>query len=150
DPCLDTTDITCAFGSPAFDFEIPGEVASPGPTAPALPNSGALAIAGSNATLTAGDKRMTVWVEGGTATFVSTGQNWTGSQSTSFNDNFVSQSGLSTGDSTRDFAFKFTLSGCPADGCNMALGWSGHIASAVDWGDGEGASSISGSPFHMQ
>jgi Prealbumin-like fold domain len=29
------------------------------------------------------------------------------------------------------------------------LGWTAHFASAVNWGAGEGASSISGSPFHM-
>jgi len=29
------------------------------------------------------------------------------------------------------------------------LGWTAHFASAVNWGAGKGASSISGSPFHM-
>ena len=69
-PCLDTIEINCAVGSPAFDFEIPGEVVTPSGTEPALPNGGALAIAGSASTLVAADKRMTAWVEGGTATFI--------------------------------------------------------------------------------
>ncbi|HEY0611576.1 MAG TPA: hypothetical protein VGD35_18020, partial [Chitinophaga sp.] len=30
------------------------------------------------------------------------------------------------------------------------LAWGGHIASQLDWGDGESASAISGSPYHMR
>jgi len=96
-PCLDTIEINCAVGSPAFDFEIPGELVTPSGTEPALPNGGALAIAGSASTLVAADKRMTAWVEGGTATFISSGQNDTGIQATSFTDNRVLQNGLATG-----------------------------------------------------
>lgn len=32
---------------------------------------------------------------------------------------------------------------------NMVLAWGGHIASDVDWGTGNGATQISGSPYHM-
>jgi hypothetical protein len=92
---------------------------------------------------------MTAWVAGGTAAFISAGQNDTGVQATSFNDNRVLQSGLSTGDSDRQFALKFSVSGCPAAGCSLMVAWTAHFASAVDWGTGNGAGSITGSSFHM-
>ncbi len=150
DPCASTSDITCTKGSPAFTFTMPGEVVSPDATHPALPNSGALHIVADGSLSLPTDAQMTVWVEGGTATFVSTGQNFTGVQATSFNDDKVLQNGLSTGNSERQFAFKVTLSGCSGSNCKLMLGWTGHIASAVDWGAGNGAASISGAPFHMR
>lgn len=42
----------------------------------------------------------------------------------------------------------FTLSA--ATGGNAVLAWGGHIARNQDWGVGESASSISGSPYHMR
>ncbi|HET7249440.1 MAG TPA: hypothetical protein VFI79_06325, partial [Gemmatimonadales bacterium] len=87
---------------------------------------------------------MTVWVQGGTAAFVSAGQNAT------IDDGKVLQNGSSAGDADREFAFKFMLTGCPASGCNLMMGWTGHIASDADWGTGKGAASISGAPFHMR
>ncbi len=152
DPCLSTSDVTCTVGSPAFTFTIPSEVASPDATHPALPNSGDLAIASppGGTVDTAAKRSMTVWVQGGTGTFGTTGSNCTGTQATSLNNGFVVQNGLASGDSDRQFGFKFTLGGCPAGGCNVMLGWTGHIASATDWGAGKGASSISGAPFHMR
>ena len=30
------------------------------------------------------------------------------------------------------------------------LAWGGHIAAATDWGQGNSASAISGSPYHMR
>ena len=33
--------------------------------------------------------------------------------------------------------------------CEVLITWGAHIASQVDWGIGEGASSISGSPYHV-
>jgi hypothetical protein len=147
DPCLDTTEIACSVGSPAFEFPMPGEVVTPSATEPALPNGGALAVAGSAIPLAAADKRMTVWVEGALiAAFISAGQNYTGVQATSFNDDRVLQNGLATGDSDREFAFKFSLTGCAVAGCVVMLGWTSHLAAAVDWGAGLGAGSISGSP----
>jgi uncharacterized repeat protein (TIGR01451 family) len=32
---------------------------------------------------------------------------------------------------------------------NAVISWGGHIASDVDWGQGQGAGSINGSPYHM-
>jgi Cys-rich repeat protein len=149
-PCLDTpAGVACTVGSPAFSFLMPGEVVTPGATAPALPNSGALDIAGSSSSLAAADRSMTVWVQGGTGTFVSAGQNIP-----SFNDGRVLQTGASTGDSAREFAFRVTLTGCPTSGsdpgCNLVLGFTGHIAAGKDWGAGLGAASIGGAPFHMR
>ena len=140
DPCLNTNDVTCSVGSPSFSFTMPGEVASPGATQPALASGGNLDIAGTPLKLNddADSRKMTVWVESpGTGSFVSTEAN-------------VTQTGSATGDSSRNFAFKINLSNCPAAGCDFMLGWTGHIASATDWGDGKGASSISGAPFHMR
>src|SRR5207247_2087056 len=34
--------------------------------------------------------------------------------------------------------------------CRLLFGWSGHVAASADWGAGKGATSISGSPFHMR
>ena len=143
-PCLSTNQVTCTVSAGFFEFDMPSEVAAPSADQPALPNSGDLDIAGTAANLAAADKKMRVWVTGGTGVFVSAGQN------TGINDNFVKQNGLASGNSDREFAFKFTLSGCPANGCNVMMGWTGHIASAVDWGPGKGAASISGAPFHMR
>lgn len=152
-PCANTTDVTCTEGSPAFTFEMPGEVASPGVTQPALPNSGILAIPAPPGGLvdTLAERSMTVWVNGGgTGAFVSAGQN-----SPSFNDGFVVQNGSASGNSNRQFAFKFTLSGCPVAGCNVMMGWTGHIASSAatgsgGWGAAMGAGFITGAPFHMR
>lgn len=33
---------------------------------------------------------------------------------------------------------------------NVFLLWSGHLASALDWGQGQGAASINGAPYHMK
>ncbi len=44
----------------------------------------------------------------------------------------------------------FSLSGAaPAAGWTVVLAWGGHIASQQDWGTGNSATSISGSPYHM-
>ncbi len=143
-PCLSTTQVSCTLSGGFFEFDMPGEVASPSAAQPALPNSGALDIAGTAATLAAADKRMRVWVDGGSGTFLSAGQNAT------LDDGFVKQNGDASSNSDREFAFKFTLSGCPAGGCKLMMGWSGHIASALDWGANKGAGSISGAAFHMR
>lgn len=148
-PCLGTAAGFSCGGDPTFEFEMPGEVATPTATAPALPNGGALDVAGSVANLDADGRKMAVWVQGGTAAFLSAGQN-----APLFNDDRVLQSGSAAGDSSREFAFKVTLSGCPTTGrdagCSLMMGWTGHIAAARDWGHGKGASSVTGAPFHMR
>ncbi len=53
-------------------------------------------------------------------------------------------SGVYTGDSKRSLTVYFTASSTSA-----VLAWGGHIASALDWGVGNSASTISGSPYHM-
>ena len=160
DPCLNTTDVTCTVGSPEFAFEMPGEVQTPSGTQPALTNSGNLIIASPPGGLvdTAGERTMTVWVDPASAvgSFVDAGSNCTpGNQSASLTDGFVLQSGLASGNSNRQFGFKFILTGCPAGGCNVMMGWSGHIASSAatgsgGWGAGNGAGFITGAPFHMR
>ena len=43
----------------------------------------------------------------------------------------------------------YTLS-LTATSPTVFLLWSGHLASAINWGEGKGASSINGSPYHMK
>jgi len=45
----------------------------------------------------------------------------------------------------------FTVSAAQAaaDGGNVNLAWGGHIGRALDWGSGNSAGGISGSPYHM-
>lgn len=133
----------CTTASPIGSITIPGEVSSSSATAPALPNGGALDIAGTASALTVGDKTLTVWNYG------------TGTVTLGVADANVTQSGLSTGDSTREFKFSITTSGCPAQGCKIMIGWTGHISSSElagngGWGTGNGASNITGAPFHMR
>jgi len=153
-PCDDQIKVSCS-GAPTDTFAMPFDVASPSATQPALPNGGNLFTWGAGFVPTtlstiAGSGDMAVWADGGNFTFVSAGQNNTGSQATSFNDGKVQQNGSAAGDSDRQFVAKFTMTGCPASGCNLMFGWSGHIAAAADWGSGKGAASISGAPFHMR
>ncbi len=37
-----------------------------------------------------------------------------------------------------------------ADTSTVVLGWGGHIAMAEDWGEGNSASAVNGSPYHMR
>ncbi len=54
------------------------------------------------------------------------------------------------GNCATSMSVTFSLSGAaPASGWKVVLTWGGHIASALDWGVGNSASSISGSPYHM-
>jgi hypothetical protein len=62
----------------------------------------------------------------------------------------VEQSPTSTSAVTRiriEFTAKGTLSG-PNN--TVVIAWGGHIADAKDWGEGNSASSISGSPYHTR
>jgi len=64
----------------------------------------------------------------------------------------ISHSGPVTGDSSAQIDVYFTVpSSCPTtkDKCTVIILWGGHLASALDWGSGKGASSISGGPIHM-
>lgn len=134
--------VACS-GSPALSPDMPGEVASPDLTHPALASGGNLftfngpTAATSTLYSLSGSRKMAAWIDSG-GTFA-----WGVMASN------VTQNGLATGDSDRQFSFSFSLSGC-ASGCNVMFGWTGHISSANDWGAGKGAGSISGSPFHMR
>jgi hypothetical protein len=162
DPCLNTGLVACTVAATEFTFTMPGDInpilVSP-PNFPDLPNTGGLDIAGTASTVVAADRLMTIWVDPGTAigTFLSAGSNCVvGDQANSLNDTFVLQSGPATGNSNRQFGFKFSLSGCPVvGGCNVMMGWTGHIASSETaanggWTAGFGASFITGAPFHMR
>ncbi|MBI3397227.1 hypothetical protein HY045_02005 [Candidatus Woesebacteria bacterium] len=162
DPCANPGGAGCSEGVGQNLITIPSEVVTPDSTHPALPSSGKLFTWTGNPPGAPGhlnditdSGKFTLWAGSGSIVVGTAGQNWTGSQATSFTDGNVLQSGLSTGDSTREFAFKVTTSGCPGGGCQLELGWTGHISSSHSasdggWGDGMGAGSITGAPFHMR
>ena len=130
---------TCAYFSTA-PTDIAGEVASPDTDHPALASGGNLFVApGTNLNSITDSRKMTVGL--------SPGETFTWG---SFDPNVV-QDGNATGhDSSRTMTFHFTVGSCPTTTtCNVVFSWSGHIASHHDWGDGKGAGSISGAPFHM-
>ncbi len=55
-----------------------------------------------------------------------------------------------TGQCSTGFLVTFTTpSSGPTGGTTVVLAWGGHIASQADWGVGNSASFISGSPYHM-
>ncbi|HSN03076.1 MAG TPA: hypothetical protein VLS91_06295, partial [Acidimicrobiales bacterium] len=55
-----------------------------------------------------------------------------------------------SGACSETFSVTFSLTGtAPASGWTVVLAWGGHIASELDWGAGQAAQSISGSPYHM-
>ena len=61
----------------------------------------------------------------------------------------ITHSGDVSGNSEADMIVNFTTGTCTVD-CKIFLLWGGHLASELDWGTGNGSSSISGSPFHMR
>ncbi|MBL8395714.1 MAG: hypothetical protein JNK99_13370, partial [Candidatus Accumulibacter sp.] len=71
-------------------------------------------------------------------------------------DGFVNASeayiytGNFSGTSTASLAPIFTFNGDGVTGNNAVLAWGGHIATSADWGTGNSASDISGSPYHMR
>lgn len=141
DPCSGLSN--CNGLNPEQTITVPGEVATPDTTHPSLPNGGALDIAGTANALQPDDIKIAVWEYTSAGNLVS--------PQPSGSDIFVTQNGLSTGDSDREFQFKIGVENCPVNtGCRVMVGWTGHIASGVDWGEGLGASSISGAPFHMR
>ena len=69
---------------------------------------------------------------------------------TAWNGNITAVSGYTltgsyTGDSTTWLEITFT-----ADGKDVVLAWGGHIATEIDWGQGNSAGAITGSPYHMR
>ncbi|MCK5738352.1 PKD domain-containing protein, partial [bacterium] len=52
------------------------------------------------------------------------------------------------GDTTADCHTRFTIT-FTADGPEILLAWGGHISTLYDWGEGNSASYIPGSPYHM-
>ena len=61
----------------------------------------------------------------------------------------ITHSGSVSGNSNANMKITFNTGSCTSD-CTIFLLWGGHLASELDWGDGKGASSISGAPFHMR
>ncbi len=142
-PCQGVTG--CVLATIAGTVDIPSEVASTSATAPALPNGGDLDVAGTASNLDTffNGKKLTVWNYG------------SGTVTPGTADANVTQSGLSTGNSSREFKFSITTAGCPVAGCKVMIGWTGHISSSAatglgGWGAGNGASFITGAPFHMR
>jgi fimbrial isopeptide formation D2 family protein len=65
---------------------------------------------------------------------------------------YVAQNTVSgTGQCSTTVAVQFCIESCTAGtgSATVVMAWGGHIASAADWGSGNSASSISGSPYHM-
>jgi hypothetical protein len=60
-------------------------------------------------------------------------------------NNLYSLSGSYAGDSSTSITIEFTTTVA-----NPVLAWGGHIASQFDWGSGNSAISISGSPYHTR
>lgn len=58
---------------------------------------------------------------------------------------YVSQGSLTANESTTSLAINFT-----ATSSTVVIAWGGHIADRLDWGNGNSAGNISGSPFHMR
>jgi hypothetical protein len=56
---------------------------------------------------------------------------------------YVSQGSLGTGDNSTTLKITFTTTNS-----SVVFAWGGHIATESDWGLGQGASGISGSPYH--
>jgi uncharacterized repeat protein (TIGR01451 family) len=58
---------------------------------------------------------------------------------------YVSEGSLTASQSETTISITFTVSSATA-----VLAWGGHIAKASDWGNGNSASGIDGSPYHMR
>jgi len=64
---------------------------------------------------------------------------------TSGSVSYVTQGDLTASQSATQVKIQFTASSATA-----VIAWGGHIASPLDWGSGNSASGISGSPYHMR
>ena len=90
-------------------------------------------------------------IDGGTfvtagSTVMNTGNLCAGASCTvAANPSGYEHTGDFTGDSSAAFMVWFT-----ASEPHVNVSWGGHIASQDDWGAGESATSISGSPYHMR
>src|SRR6266576_1659243 len=57
---------------------------------------------------------------------------------------------LQSGTHAYDYLTSFFRTETTADPTTVLIAWGGHIASQIDWGAGNSASAISGSPYHMR
>jgi hypothetical protein len=118
-----------AFTGPTTTFEIPAPSSSGTP----VDNQPTTSFN----SLSAGDKLMTLY--GGTINDIQ----------------YVSQGTLTDASAETRIMVNFTTNDtCPvvkgSQQCTAVLSWGGHIASQDDWGMGNSASAISGSPYHMR
>lgn len=63
---------------------------------------------------------------------------------------YVIQENNSATSAIARLTISFTASGSNGPNNTVVIAWGGHIASAQDWGQGNSASSISGSPYHTR
>jgi hypothetical protein len=63
---------------------------------------------------------------------------------------YVIQENNSATSAVTRLRISFTTSGSNGPNNTVVIAWGGHIASAQDWGQGNSASSISGSPYHTR
>ncbi len=63
---------------------------------------------------------------------------------------YVLQENNSASSAITRLRISFTASGSSGPNNTVVLAWGGHIASAQDWGQGNSASSITGSPYHTR
>ncbi|NNK72664.1 MAG: hypothetical protein HKO94_05685, partial [Flavobacteriaceae bacterium] len=96
-------------------------------------------------------------------TFMQSDINWNGTQEsgvfTIWNGTFVDDTGSASGDATSDYTTPTDYLGdtstsiqitFKATATDVVIAWGGHIGSQGDWGAGNSAGTISGSPFHMR
>jgi len=127
DPCSGSSAVPspCPPG-PATTFPMSGDPYAPSNRG-GLTVNGAIAAAG-------GSRNLTIY--NGTITSVSG----------------VTHTGSDTSNSDADMLVTFTANACSGSGCKskVELLWGGHLADSGYWGVGNGASSITGAPFHMR
>jgi hypothetical protein len=63
---------------------------------------------------------------------------------------YVRQDNTSATSAVTRLSISFTAGGSNGPNNTVVIAWGGHIAKAKDWGDGNSASSINGSPYHTR
>jgi hypothetical protein len=63
---------------------------------------------------------------------------------------YVQQGNVSATNAVTRLRIPFTVNGSNGPNNTVVIAWGGHIASAQDWGGGNSASSINGSPYHTR
>jgi hypothetical protein len=63
---------------------------------------------------------------------------------------YLQEGNTSDANSVTRLSVSFTAVGSNGPNNTVVIAWGGHIASAKDWGEGNSASSISGSPYHTR